>query len=227
MKLDVLVTTAHPDDAEFSMGGTILNLLSAGKKVGIADFTRGELGTRGNADLRDTESAEADRRFGLTMRVNMGFRDGFFVHDETHVLAAVALLRRFRPDMLFTNPANDRHPDHGRAHDIMKDAVFLAGLERVGTRDDAGALQKPWRPLHVFHYIQNDAHAPDMVVDISAQWDKKLHVLAAYQSQFSGDGFWDFHASRARTTGALVGAHYGEGFIKTTLALPFDPLWVL
>lgn len=219
MKLDVLVTTAHPDDAEFSMGGTILTLLAAGKTVGIADFTRGELGTNGSADLRTTESAEADRRFGLTTRVNMGFRDGFFIHDEPHVMAAVTLLRTHRPTLLFTNPATDRHPDHGRAHDIMKDAVFLAGLDKVKTNG-----QTPWRPKHVFHYIQNDAHTPDLVVDITPHWDAKLHVLDAYQSQFNGPDFWEFHAARARTTGALAGAKYGEGFlIQSGRAFAFDP----
>lgn len=223
MKLDVLVTTAHPDDAEFSMGGTILKLLAAGKKVGIADFTRGELGTNGSADMRTRESAEADRRFGLTTRVNLGFRDGFFTYDETHVMAAVTLLRTYRPDILFTNPAVDRHPDHGRAHAVMRDAVFLSGLEKIKTDNLA-----PWRPKHVFHYIQNDAHTPDLVVDITPQWDAKLHVLGAYESQFNGSDFWEFHAGRARTTGAMAGVQFGEGFLTPTgRAALFDPIMLL
>jgi bacillithiol biosynthesis deacetylase BshB1 len=210
MKLDVLVTTAHPDDAEFSLSGTILKLLASGKKVGIIDFTRGELGTNGSADLRDKEAAEATKRLGLSVRENLRFRDGFFSHDEEHVLKVVEVIRRFRPEIIFSNPADDRHPDHGRAHDLVKDAIFLSGLVKVDTK------QEPWRPKRNFHYIQNDAHRPDFVVDITAQWDKKLQVLAAYDSQFGGDYFWEFHKARALTTGALIGVQYGEGFLSSS-----------
>ncbi len=214
MKLDVLVTTAHPDDAEFSMSGTILKLLASGKKVGIVDFTRGELGTYGSPELRDKETAEADKRLGLSARKNLRFRDGFFQHDETHVLRVVEMLRHFRPEMVFSNPADDRHPDHGRAHGIVKDAIFLSGLIKLETSYE-GKPQEAWRPKRHFHYIQNDAHAPDFVVDITKQWDKKLSVLAAYESQFHGDGFWEFHKARAVTTGALIGSPYGEGFLSS------------
>src|SRR5690606_6925518 len=171
MKLDVLVTTAHPDDAEFSMSGTILKLLASGKKVGIVDFTRGELGTRGSPEIRDAETAEADKRLHLSARVNLGFRDGFFQYDEAHILKVVEILRHFRPEIVFSNPADDRHPDHGRAHNIVKDAIFLGGLVKVTTAY-AGKPQDAWRPRRHFHYIQNDAHSPDFVVDITQQWEK-------------------------------------------------------
>jgi N-acetylglucosamine malate deacetylase 1 len=230
MKLDVLVLTAHPDDAEFAMGGTIAKLLADGKKVGIADFTRGELGTHGSPDLREKEAAEADRRLGLTHRVNLGFRDGFFVHDEKHVLEVVKVLRHFQPNMIFGNPANDRHPDHGRAHDIIRDAAFLSGLAKVETIYD-GKPQAVWRPTRHFHYIQSYQHEPDFIVDISEFWEKKVHALKAFDSQFfreqskdkevvvSQSGFPTYLEARGRAVGSLIGVMYGEGFLSPHQAL--------
>jgi bacillithiol biosynthesis deacetylase BshB1 len=225
MKIDVLILTAHPDDAEFAMGGTIAKLLAAGKTVGIADFTRGELGTHGSADLRDAEAAEADKRLGVTIRVNLGFRDGFFTHDEKHVLEVVKVLRRFQPEIIFGNPSHDRHPDHGRAHDIIRDAAFLSGLAKVETAFD-GKPQAAWRPKRHFHYIQSNQHEPHFIVDISEFWDKKVHALKAFDSQFfreqskgkeivvSQSGFPSYLEARGRAVGALVGATYGEGFLS-------------
>jgi bacillithiol biosynthesis deacetylase BshB1 len=227
MKLDILVTTAHPDDAEAAMGGTILKLLNEGKTVGIADFTRGELGTRGTAEIRDTESAEADRRMKLTTRVNLGFRDGFFQADEAHIFKMVQIIRRFQPEIIFTNPVSDRHPDHGRAHQIVKEAVFLSGLPKIVTIDEHGNPQEAWRPKQVFQYIQSCIHNPSFVIDISEYWEQKCHVMQAYGTQFhckktacddpatpiSRDDFWEYFEARARVTGGEIGVKYGEGFI--------------
>jgi len=236
MKLDVLITTAHPDDAEHAMGGTILKLLAAGKKVGIADFTRGELGTRGNADIRDAEAIEADKRLGLTTRVNLKFRDGFFKHDEDHVMKVIELIRRFQPEIIFSNPPSDRHPDHGRAHDIVKDAIFLSGLPKVVTKDETGKEQEIWRPQRHFSYIQSCQHEPDFIVDISKYWEQKCHALRAYESQFycekyateephtviSQQGFWEYFEARARAIGRDVGATYSEGFLADKALLIDD-----
>ncbi|MDB5478280.1 MAG: bacillithiol biosynthesis deacetylase BshB1 [Alphaproteobacteria bacterium] len=227
MKLDILVTTAHPDDAEAAMGGTILKLLDQGKKVGIIDFTRGELGTRGNAETRMQEAAEADKRLGLTARVNLGFRDGFFLCDENHILKMVQVIRHFQPEIVFSNPVSDRHPDHGRANQIVKEAAFLSGLIKIETWDEQGAAQAPWRPKRIFHYIQSCQHEPDFIVDISQYWAKKCHALRAYQTQFhseektcddpetpiSKNGFWDYFEARARVLGSEIGSAYAEGFI--------------
>ena len=228
MKLDILITTAHPDDAEFSMGGTILKLIGEGKRVGIADFTRGELGTRGSAEIRDAEAAEADLRLNLTTRVNLGFRDGFFIHDEVHVLKIIELIRRFQPEMIFSNPPSDRHPDHGRAHSIVKEAIFLSGLPKIITHDQTGNPQEAWRPARHFYYIQSCQHEPDFVVDITPFWERKCHAIRAYQSQFhcekyeteephtriSQQGFWESFEGRARAIGRDVGATYAEGFLS-------------
>jgi bacillithiol biosynthesis deacetylase BshB1 len=228
MKLDILVTTAHPDDAEAAMGGTILKLLHEGKKVGIADFTRGELGTRGSAELRDLEAAEADRRMNLKTRVNLGFRDGFFQADEAHILKMVEIIRRFQPEIIFSNPQSDRHPDHGRAYQIVKEAAFLSGLPKIITRDEQGNEQQPWRPKRIFQYIQSCIHEPSFIVDISDYWEQKCHVMRAYKSQFhceedeggephtliSHDGFWNYFEARNRVLGHEISTKYGEGFIS-------------
>ncbi len=228
MKLDVLITTAHPDDAEAAMGGTILKLLAQGKKVGICDFTRGELGTRGNADIRDAEAAEADKRLGISVRVNLGFRDGFFDNDEDHVRQVIQVIRRHQPEILFTNPPCDRHPDHGRAHGIAMQAAFLSGLMKIETSDD-GKAQEFWRPKRVFHYIQFHQHVPHFVVDVSDHWPQKIHAVKAYATQFgknseaseepetiiSREDIWEYFDARGRAVGREIGVSFGEGFLTS------------
>lgn len=203
------------------MGGTILKLISQGKKVGICDFTAGELGTRGTSEIRLKEAAEADKRLGLTVRVNLGFRDGFFKHDEDHVRKVIEVIRNYQPDILFTNPLTDRHPDHGVAGKIANDAAFLSGLPKIET----GNLQC-WRPKAVFHYIMATQHEPDFIVDITPQWEGKLHAIRAYASQFgcetfkhepetilTKEGFWPYLEARVRSLGMHAGATFAEGFI--------------
>ena len=222
MKLDVLITTAHPDDAECCMGGTILKLIAQGKKVGICDFTAGELGTRGTSEIRLKEAAEADKRLSLTTRINLGFRDGFFKHDEDHVRKVIEVIREYQPDILFTNPLTDRHPDHGVAGKIANDAAFLSGLPKIETKGF-----NCWRPKAVFHYIMATQHEPDFIVDITPHWEGKLHAIHAYASQFGSDKraegepetiltdgrFMPYLESRARTLGMHAGATFSEGFI--------------
>lgn len=228
MKLDVLITTAHPDDAEAAMGGTILKLIKAGKKVGIADFTQGELGSRGNAEIRCLEAKEADKRLGLTTRVNLGLPDGFFRADDDSVLKVLQIIRQYQPETIFSNPISDRHPDHGRANLILREAAFLSGLSKIVTHDQNGNPQEPWRPHRIFHYIQSNHHDPDFIVDISDYWEQKCHVMRAYQTQFhcetysttdpetsiSGKDFWINFEARARVTGNTIGVKYGEGFLS-------------
>lgn len=231
MKLDVLVTTAHPDDAEFAMGGTILKLVSQGKSVGICDFTAGELGTRGNAEIRAEEAAEADKRMGIAVRVNLGFKDGFIAQDEAHKRAVIEVIRRFQPEIIFANPLEDRHPDHGVAGKLTNDAVFLSGLPKIVTQG-----HEAWRPKRLFHYIMGTPHKPDFIVDVTPFWDKKRHVLCAYESQFKSekyahqpetvltrDGFWEYLEGRDRILGSLLGATYAEGFLAPQ-ALKIDDI---
>lgn len=227
MKLDVLVFAAHPDDAEMSCGGTICKLVDAGNKIGIVDLTRGELGTRGSAELRKKEAALASEIMGLAVRENLGFRDGFFENNEAHQIAIIQQIRRFQPKLLLVNAILDRHPDHGKAAKLVKDAAFLSGLRKISTSWE-GNFQEAWRPAKLFSYIQDHRLAPDFVVDISSYFEQKWKAIQAYSSQFynpesddpetylSSQAFMKFLEARHRDVGHLVGAEFGEGFQSET-----------
>ena len=183
IKLDILVFGAHPDDAELGAGGTIAKEVANGKKVGIIDLTRGELGTRGSAELRDKEAKAAAALLNVTVRENLGFRDGFFVNDETHQLEIIKMIRKYRPEIVLCNAIEDRHIDHGKGSKLVSDACFLSGLIKIETQLD-GKIQDPWRPKLVYHYIQWKNITPDFVMDISGFMDKKVAAILAYGSQF-------------------------------------------
>lgn len=224
MKLDVLIIAAHPDDAELGCAGTLLQQVATGRRVGVIDLTRGELGSRGSATQRDTEAAAAAQLLGLHMRDNLRLPDGFFVNDEATQRLVVQVIRRYQPDILLTNPTIDRHPDHGRAADIVHQAAYLAGLPALVT-EAAGAPQVPWRPRLILQAIHNSYVQPDVVVDITAYWPQKLAALRAFQSQFyhptyqeevetyiSTSSFLQTLEARARVLGESIGATYGEGY---------------
>lgn len=215
---------AHPDDAELGCAGTLLQQRAAGRRVGVVDLTRGELGSRGSAEQRDVEAAAAAELLGLDVRENVRLRDGFFVNDEATQRQVVQVIRRYQPDILITNPNIDRHPDHGRAADIVHDAAYLAGLTALKT-DDAGVPQAAWRPRLVLQAIHNSYVRPDVVVDISSYWPQKLAALRAFKSQFhhpeysepletyiSTPSFLQTLEARARVLGESIGASYAEGF---------------
>ncbi|SET40175.1 bacillithiol biosynthesis deacetylase BshB1 [Hymenobacter actinosclerus] len=228
MKIDVLALGAHPDDVEMSCSGTLLAAAAAGKTIGIVDFTRGELGTRGTPQTRAEESERATKILGLHARENLGMADGFFRNDREHQLLLVAALRRYQPDVVLCNAINDRHPDHGRAAQLATEACFLAGLRMIETLGEDGQPQAPWRPRVVYHYIQDRQLPADFVVDITAHWPKKWESIQAYKTQFhtaespidepttylSTPAFSDFMEARAREFGHLIGAQYGEGFTR-------------
>jgi len=219
MKLDILVFGAHPDDVELGCGGTVIKEIEAGRKVGIIDLTRGELGTRGTAETRTAETKLATEIMGVTVRENMDFKDGFFKDDEGHKLALIRKIREYQPDIVITNAVSDRHPDHGRGSQITVDACFLAGLEKIETG------QKVWRPKAIYHYIQFNHLSPDVVVDISSQMQQKLEAVKAYSTQFfnpeseesetiiSSQGFLDSVSYRAKDLGRQANCVYAEGFL--------------
>ncbi|HUH26300.1 MAG TPA: bacillithiol biosynthesis deacetylase BshB1 [Flavobacterium sp.] len=150
MKLDILAFGAHPDDVELGCGGTIAKEISLGKKVGIVDLTRGELGTRGSAEIRDQEAAKAAEILGVTVRENLQFRDGFFVNDEAHQLEIIKMIRKYRPEIVLCNAIDDRHIDHGKGSKLVSDACFLSGLHKIETILN-GENQEVWRPNVVYH----------------------------------------------------------------------------
>lgn len=224
MKLDILVFGAHPDDAELGAGATIAMEIANGKKVGVVDLTRGELGTRGSAEIRDREAAKAAEILGLSVRENLGFADGFFINDKEHQIEIIKTLRKYRPEIVLCNAVEDRHIDHGKGSRLVSDACFLSGLVKIATHLDEGEKQQPWRPNAVYHYIQWKNLKPDFVVDVTGFMEKKVEAVMAYESQFyssdndgpstpiSSKNFSDSIAYRARDLGRLVGVEYAEGF---------------
>ncbi|OUD36342.1 bacillithiol biosynthesis deacetylase BshB1 [Flavobacterium sp. FPG59] len=223
MKLDILAFGAHPDDVELGCAGTILKEISLGKKVGIVDLTRGELGTRGSASIRDQEAAAAAKILGVTVRENLGMRDGFFVNDETHQLEVIKMIRKYKPEIVLCNAVDDRHIDHAKGSKLVSDACFLSGLVKIETTLD-GEVQTAWRPKLVYHYIQWKNSIPDFVVDITGFTDLKVASILAYGSQFydpnstepespiSSKNFLESLNYRSRDLGRLTGVDHAEGF---------------
>ena len=223
MKLDILAFGAHPDDVELACAGTILKEVSLGKKVGIIDLTRGELGTRGSAEIRDQEANAAAKILGVVARENLEMRDGFFTNDEKHQVEIIKMIRKYQPEIVLCNAIDDRHIDHGKGSKLVSDACFLSGLMKIETQLD-GNRQNAWRPKIVYHYIQWKNIKPDFVVDITGFTDKKIESILAYGSQFydpnskepespiSSKNFLESLNYRSRDFGRLVGVEHAEGF---------------
>lgn len=219
MKIDILAFAAHPDDIELSCSGTIMKQVHLGNKVGIVDFTKGELGTRGTAEIRMEEAKVASEIMGIQVRENLDFRDGFFEVDEKHLLSVIQIIRKFQPDVILANAASDRHPDHKRAGDLVSRANFLSGLRKIET-----VGQNPWRAKVVYRYVQDNYVNPDFIVDISGYEHRKLETIKAFKSQFydvtstepatpiSKADFLDFIMARSKEFGRAIHAEYGEGF---------------
>jgi len=225
MKLDILAFGAHPDDVELGAGATIAKEVARGKKVGIIDLTRGELGTRGSAAIRDQEAAAAAKILGVGIRENLEFADGFFTNDKTHQLAVIRMLRKYRPEIVLCNAITDRHIDHGKGSSLVSDACFLSGLVKINTKFDGDDVwQEAWRPKQVYHYIQWKNIEPHFVVDVTGFIDKKTEAILAYASQFydpkskepdtpiTSKNFIDSVNYRSRDLGRLTGVEHGEGF---------------
>jgi bacillithiol biosynthesis deacetylase BshB1 len=237
MKLDLLIFAAHPDDAELGCSGTILRAIAASKKVGIVDLTRGELGTRGTAETRDTETVASNRILGLHVRENLEMRDGFFRNDEEHQIKIIQMIRKYTPEIVFSNALHDRHPDHGKASDLVNDALFLAGLPKIRT-EIAGIQQDAFRPRLLFQYLQDRYIEPDIIVDVTEFWDKKMECILAFKTQFfnpdseeketyiSTPSFLKVVEARSRELGKAIGAEHAEGFTSRKL-LGIDNLFDL
>ena len=223
MKLNILAFGAHPDDVELGCGATIAKEISLGKKVGIVDLTRGELGTRGSADIRDVEAAKSAEILGVSVRENLGFADGFFINDKEHQLAIIKMIRKYKPDVVLCNAIDDRHIDHPKGSKVVSDACFLSGLMKIETELD-GEQQEKWRPKQVYHYIQWKNIEPDFVVDVTGFMEKKEASVLAYSSQFfdptsnepetpiTSKNFTESINYRAKDLGRLIGVDYAEGF---------------
>jgi len=228
MKLDILAFGVHPDDIELSCAGTILAEKRNGKKVGIIDLTKGELGTRGNSQIRKEEAENSAIILGVDVRENLEMADGFFKNDEENQVKIIKVLRKYRPEIILCNAPEDRHPDHGRSADLVTDAAFLSGLYKIKTNAGQGGLQEPWRPKYVFNYIQDIYLNPAFVVDISDFFDKKIEAIEAFSTQFynaessneepetyiSSPEFLESVINRSKMFGRMIGVKYAEGFLS-------------
>lgn len=223
MKLDILAFGAHPDDVELGCAATIAKEISLGKTVGIIDLTRGELGTRGSAEIRDVEADKAAKILNVSVRENLSFRDGFFKNNEKHQLEVIRMIRKYKPEIVLCNAIDDRHIDHGKGSKLVSDACFLSGLPKIETSFN-GSIQEAWRPKFVYHYIQWKNIEPDFVVDVTGFMDIKMKAILAYDSQFynpdadepetpiTSKNFLDSVKYRAQDLGRLIGTDFAEGF---------------
>lgn len=223
--IKLLAFAAHPDDVEISVSGIMIKHKQAGLTTGIIDLTRGELGTRGSAEIRASESAKASGILGLDVRENLGLRDGFFVQDEESLMAVVRAIRKHRPQIVLMNAESDRHPDHGNAHSLVKRACFLSGLVKIKCLDN-GREPEPWRPQAMYSYIQDYFLEPDLIVDVSGVWEQRMDSLMCYSSQFynpnsgepatpiSTEEFLKNIEGRAIQLGRHINCRYAEGLRK-------------
>jgi bacillithiol biosynthesis deacetylase BshB1 len=229
MKLDILAFGAHPDDVELSCGGTIIKYIKEGKRVGIVDLTRGELGTQGNETIRDSESSVSQSILGVEKRINLDIGDGWFEINKENKLKVVRAIRRYKPTIILANAEDDRHPDHPRAAQLLKESLFLSGLKKIETIDN-GVVQDIWRPKYLFHYIQYRYIKPDFVVDVSSHFETKMKAIMSFKSQFYEPGkesetlisskkYLDFIRGRSHEMGSSIQVEHGEGF---TTAVPLQ-----
>ena len=237
MKIDVLAFGAHPDDVELACSGTLVKMKKQGKSVGIIDLTKGELGTRGTPQTRESEAEESSKILDLDVRENLDLGDGWFTIDKPTLLKVIHVIRKYRPSIVFANAINDRHTDHPKGAEPVKQAAFLAGLSKIETYDN-GIPQENWRPSNLFHYIQFYHIQPDFVIDITKEFETKMQSIRAYKTQFynpesaeeatliSSKKFLDYIESRSREFGGAIEKEYGEGFTSET-PLAYDLLNLL
>jgi len=223
MNLDSIVFAAHPDDAELSMGGTIAKMAANNFKVGIIDFTKGELGTRGTPEIRQKEARKAGDILKISVRENLLIPDGNVSDNKENLMKVIMSIRRYKPKIIFAPYFNDRHPDHIDVSILVKRAMFQSGLSKVKTFDKE-TTQAPFRPAHLYYYMQTYTFDPTFIIDISDSFETKMKAVNAYESQFhdpkskepetfiSKPSFISYVESRAHFYGFQIRKNYGEPF---------------
>lgn len=228
--VDLLVIDAHPDDAEISAGGAIARMTASGKKVAIVDCTRGEMGTRGNPDLRLQESLEATKILNVSHRINLGMMDGFIDESPESLYRVISIFRRFKPKIILTHPPFERHPDHEAVHRLVRNALFKSGLTKIHTELN-GEEQEIYRTRKIFCFMQSYQfeRKPDFYVDITDVHDIKMRAIEAFASQvyvtgnentneqqtkLSSPEFKEELIARAKYFGSLIGVRYAEAYLS-------------
>lgn len=231
-KVYALAFGAHPDDVELACGATLLKIISEGQNVAVCDLTRGEMGTLGTPETRRSEAATATTLMGYHSRTSLDLGDSKLFHTEENITEIIKLIRLFRPDVVFANSPEERHPDHIKASKLVTEACYYAGLQQLATTMN-GEAQQPYRPAHLLYYIQFKHLEPDIIVDISDTFESSRRGVLAFSSQFYKEGTTDEAKTmikrrefltgleaRARYFGEQIGTLYGEGFkLSTTLAI--------
>ncbi|RYE34713.1 MAG: bacillithiol biosynthesis deacetylase BshB1 [Sphingobacteriaceae bacterium] len=230
LKLDILVLPAHPDDAELYCSGTIAKHIALGKKVGVADLTRGELGTRGTVEIRQEEANRAAKLLNLSVRDNVGLRDGYLENDEANQQEVIKIIRKYQPEIIIASAVSDRHPDHAKSAELVEHAGFYAGLSKIKTVSNDGLEQQAWRPKLILNFIQDTHLKPDILIDITEYWEQKIASIREYKSQFynpdwadepqtyiSSPAFLEVAEARAREFGRAIQVKYAEGYTSKRL----------
>lgn len=225
MKLDILALSSHPDDTELCCGGTLAMLVKQGKKTGVIDFTKGEMGSRGTPEKRLKEAQDASKIIGLDIRENLELPDTRLKSTREYQKKIIRKIRKYRPHVCLVGAPFDRHPDHGNGTQLALDAIFFSGLTKIETFDEQGNPQERWRPSHVLHFMQDRPFEPDIVFDITDTFETKKKAILAFETQFnvqnpgddpetyiSDEQFFEGIEARARHYGHLIGATYGEPF---------------
>jgi bacillithiol biosynthesis deacetylase BshB1 len=235
--IDVLAVAAHRDDVEQTCGGTLLRMASRGLRTGILDLTRGETGTRGSADERAREAAEAARLLGAGWRQALDLPDGAIENTLENRLKIVRVLRLVRPRVVILPYWQARHPDHAMVATLGYQACFLSGLAKLDlgrTSGDGGApSSKPHRPFKIVYASLYADVRPSFVVDITPFIDQRHAALMAYRSQYAnqaqGGGLFvpeeeirERTFAEARHYGLLAGVKYGEPFVQKEVGLVDD-----
>lgn len=222
--VDILAIGVHPDDIELSCSGTLIKHIQNGHSVGLLDLTKGELGTRGNAEIRTEEAMNAAEMLGAQFRIQLDLPDGFISNDEASLRRIIQVIRSAQPKLILANAISDRHPDHGRSSALVSDAAFYSGLQKIRTLNDDGQEQKRWRPSQIFYYIQDHQLEPDIIFNITDVIEKKLNLIQCFSSQFynpdspeadspiSGKDFFDVIKAKNKTFGRAINVEYAEGF---------------
>lgn len=219
--IDILAFGAHPDDVEISVAGTIIKHIQHGYSAGVIDLTRGELGTRGDADIRALEASAAAKSMGLSARENLEISDGFVEVNRENKMKVIEVLRKYRPKVILMPFERDRHPDHGACGRLVRESCFLSGLKKLDTG------QEPYRPTQIFNYFLSWEFEFSFVVDITDHFEAKMEAIKCHASQFHRPGgedepqtilsrpdFFQFIETRARYYGRRIGVDFGEPFFS-------------
>jgi len=223
MNTDVIIFGAHPDDAELAMGGTISKITSSGLSVGLIDLTQGEMGTRGDLETRFSEATEAASILKASFRENLKMQDGNIELTRENSFKLIAAIRKYKPKIVFAPYFKDRHPDHVKASQLVKEALFYSGLSKLQLPGN-GKNYEAYRPEKLFYFMQTYTFDPSFVIDIDVYFENKMKAIKAFKTQFhdpassepetfiSRPEFLNFIESRAMFYGFKIGKKYGEAF---------------